>query len=92
MIFLSQKIQLLTIKIDYIKSILTGATFLINYLSPNTSYFMRAASKNLAGLSDWTTAEIFTTKPKDEPTFPTDKSTMAKASLVGILLSLLISF
>ncbi|KAL5280923.1 hypothetical protein ACFFRR_004748 [Megaselia abdita] len=67
-----------------------GATFLINYLSPNTSYFMRAASKNIAGLSDWTNAENFTTRPKDEPTTPTNPAAIATTSLVAVVLSLLI--
>ncbi|XP_067624373.1 limbic system-associated membrane protein [Eurosta solidaginis] len=38
-----------------------GATFLINNLEANTTYLMRAATKNLAGLSDWTKVEKFQT-------------------------------
>ncbi|XP_054082620.1 fasciclin-2 [Zeugodacus cucurbitae] len=38
-----------------------GATFLINNLEANTTYLMRAATKNLAGLSDYTKVEKFTT-------------------------------
>ncbi|XP_037958301.1 neural cell adhesion molecule 2 [Teleopsis dalmanni] len=38
-----------------------GATYPLNKLEPNTTYYMRAASMNLAGLSDWTKVEKFTT-------------------------------
>ncbi|XP_049311508.1 neural cell adhesion molecule 1 [Bactrocera dorsalis] len=38
-----------------------GATFLINNLEANTTYLMRAATKNLAGLSDYTKVEKFHT-------------------------------
>ncbi|KAL9926453.1 neural cell adhesion molecule 2 [Glossina fuscipes] len=38
-----------------------GATFLISNLEANTSYLVRAASRNLAGYSDWTKVEKFHT-------------------------------
>ncbi|XP_004527295.1 hemicentin-1 isoform X1 [Ceratitis capitata] len=38
-----------------------GATFLINNLEENTTYLMRAATWNVAGISDWTRVEKFTT-------------------------------
>ncbi|KAH8298387.1 hypothetical protein KR018_012635, partial [Drosophila ironensis] len=38
-----------------------GATFLITNLEPNTTYLMRAASRNLAGFSDFTKVEKYTT-------------------------------
>ncbi|XP_055839873.1 limbic system-associated membrane protein isoform X1 [Episyrphus balteatus] len=44
-----------------------GATFLIGNLESNTTYLMRAASKNLAGLSDWTKVEKFTTLSNEPP-------------------------
>lgn len=44
-----------------------GATFLIGNLEHNTTYLMRAASKNLAGLSDWTRVEKFTTLSNEPP-------------------------
>lgn len=39
-------------------------TFLINNLSPNTTYFIRVASRNPAGLSDWMGPKEFTTHAK----------------------------
>uniref|UniRef100_A0A1A9WKQ4 Uncharacterized protein n=1 Tax=Glossina brevipalpis TaxID=37001 RepID=A0A1A9WKQ4_9MUSC len=38
-----------------------GATFLISNLEANTSYLVRAASRNVAGFSDWTKVEKFHT-------------------------------
>ncbi|KAH8403311.1 hypothetical protein KR222_010327, partial [Zaprionus bogoriensis] len=38
-----------------------GQRFIIPHLQGNTTYFMRAASRNLAGLSDWSTVKIFAT-------------------------------
>lgn len=41
---------------------LLGATFLLNNLDANTTYLVRAASRNAAGLSDWTKVEKFRTQ------------------------------
>ncbi|XP_055838579.1 neural cell adhesion molecule 2 [Episyrphus balteatus] len=38
-----------------------GVRFVVNGLNKNTTYYMRAACMNLAGLSDWTKVSIFTT-------------------------------
>lgn len=38
-----------------------GVRFVVNGLEKNTTYYMRAACRNLAGLSDWTKVSIFTT-------------------------------
>ncbi|XP_075149860.1 fasciclin-2 [Haematobia irritans] len=38
-----------------------GRRFVISDLKANTTYLMRAASRNLAGLSDWSTVKIFAT-------------------------------
>lgn len=40
----------------------SGATFLLNNLEANTTYLVRAASRNVAGLSDWTKVEKFRTQ------------------------------
>lgn len=38
-----------------------GRRFVISKLKSNTTYLMRAASRNLAGLSDWSVVKIFAT-------------------------------
>ncbi|EDV57401.2 neural cell adhesion molecule 2 [Drosophila erecta] len=38
-----------------------GKHFIIPHLEANTTYLMRAASRNLAGLSDWSAVKTFTT-------------------------------
>ncbi|KAH8257715.1 hypothetical protein KR038_007887 [Drosophila bunnanda] len=38
-----------------------GATFLLTSLEPDTDYLVRAASRNLAGFSDWTRVEKYRT-------------------------------
>ncbi|XP_034667942.1 neural cell adhesion molecule 2 isoform X1 [Drosophila subobscura] len=38
-----------------------GQRFIISHLEGNTTYLMRAASRNLAGLSDWSGVKIFAT-------------------------------
>ncbi|KMY87561.1 neural cell adhesion molecule 2 [Drosophila simulans] len=38
-----------------------GKHFIIPHLETNTTYLMRAASRNLAGLSDWSPVKVFTT-------------------------------
>ncbi|XP_034473648.1 neural cell adhesion molecule 2 [Drosophila innubila] len=38
-----------------------GHRFIIPHLEGNTTYLMRAASRNLAGLSDWSNVKIFAT-------------------------------
>ncbi|EDW75702.2 uncharacterized protein Dwil_GK15057 [Drosophila willistoni] len=38
-----------------------GQRFIISHLKGNTTYLMRAASRNLAGLSDWSNVKIFAT-------------------------------
>ncbi|XP_017153560.1 neural cell adhesion molecule 2 [Drosophila miranda] len=38
-----------------------GQRFIISHLKGNTTYLMRAASRNLAGLSDWSGVKIFAT-------------------------------
>ncbi|XP_017026049.1 igLON family member 5 [Drosophila kikkawai] len=38
-----------------------GATFLLTNLEPDTDYLVRAASRNLAGFSDWTRVEKYRT-------------------------------
>ncbi|ALC38009.1 CG33543 [Drosophila busckii] len=38
-----------------------GHRFIIPHLKANTTYFIRAASRNLAGLSDWSGVRIFAT-------------------------------
>lgn len=43
----------------------TGITYLINNLASNTSYLLRVASRNPAGLSDWTTPKEITTQTKE---------------------------
>lgn len=43
------------------KSLLFEATFLLSPLSANTTYLVRAASRNVAGFSDWTPVQEFTT-------------------------------
>lgn len=45
-----------------IKFSFLGATFLLNNLEANTTYLVRAASRNVAGLSDWTKVEKFRTQ------------------------------
>ena len=45
-------------------SIADGATYLLSPLSENTTYLVRVASRNVAGLSDWTEVAEFTTLPK----------------------------
>uniref|UniRef100_A0A1I8MMA3 Uncharacterized protein n=1 Tax=Musca domestica TaxID=7370 RepID=A0A1I8MMA3_MUSDO len=40
----------------------SGATFLLNNLEENTTYLVRAASRNVAGFSDWTRVEKLRTK------------------------------
>ncbi|KAG4072544.1 hypothetical protein HA402_004633 [Bradysia odoriphaga] len=42
-----------------------GITYLINNLSANTSYLVRVASRNPAGLSDWTGPKEFHTTPRE---------------------------
>lgn len=42
-------------------SVEDGVTYLLNPLSHNTTYLVRVASRNLAGLSDWTEIQEFTT-------------------------------
>lgn len=39
-------------------------TYLVNNLSPNTTYLVRVASKNAAGLSDWMGPREFRTHAK----------------------------
>lgn len=39
-------------------------TYLINNLSPNTTYWIRVASRNAAGLSDWMGPKEFRTHAK----------------------------
>lgn len=46
------------------KSLLFEATFLLHQLSANTTYLVRAASRNVAGFSDWTDVKEFTTQFK----------------------------
>ncbi|KAH8298219.1 hypothetical protein KR018_011140, partial [Drosophila ironensis] len=38
-----------------------GQRFILPYLEANTTYLMRAASRNLAGLSDWSSVKTFAT-------------------------------
>lgn len=52
-----------------------GATYLINGLEEDTVYMTRVASRNLAGLSEWTDVVEFTTLLK-QPKFLTAKSTI----------------
>lgn len=39
-------------------------TYLVNNLSPNTTYYIRVASRNPAGLSEWMGPKEFTTHAK----------------------------
>lgn len=39
----------------------TGGRFVLDGLGRNTTYLVRAATRNLAGLSDWSTVKIFAT-------------------------------
>lgn len=41
-----------------------GVTFLVNNLSPNTTYYIRVASRNRAGISDWEGPKEFRTHAK----------------------------
>lgn len=45
-------------------AIADGATYLLSPLSENTTYMVRVAARNAAGLSDWTKTEEFTTLSK----------------------------
>ncbi|XP_036328834.1 neural cell adhesion molecule 1-A-like [Rhagoletis pomonella] len=74
-----------------------GATFLINNLEANTTYFMRAATKNLAGFSDWTKIEKFRTISNEPPSSSTRLAHLSGAqllciSLVALLLCKELSF
>lgn len=40
-----------------------GATYLLTQLAQNTRYYVRVASRNRAGLSDFTETELFSTLP-----------------------------
>lgn len=44
--------------------LLLGVTYLISDLSPNTTYLIRVASRNPAGLSDWMGPKEFHTHPR----------------------------
>lgn len=75
----------------------TGATFLINNLEANTTYLMRAATKNLAGLSDYTKVEKFHTlsnEPKSSSTHleHLNATQLLCISLVALLLCKELSF
>ncbi|XP_017467825.1 PREDICTED: igLON family member 5 [Rhagoletis zephyria] len=74
-----------------------GATFLINNLEANTTYFMRAATKNLAGFSDWTKVEKFRTISNEPPSSSTRLAHLSAVqllciSLVALLLCKELSF
>jgi hypothetical protein len=45
-------------------AIADGATYLLSPLSENTTYMVRVAARNAAGVSDWTLTEEFTTLSK----------------------------
>jgi hypothetical protein len=51
---------------SYVKdfAIADGATYLLSPLSENTTYMVRVAARNAAGVSDWTETQEFTTLSK----------------------------
>lgn len=65
---------------------LAGATFLITNLEPDTVYLMRAASRNLAGFSDFTKVEKYKTLSL-EP-----RSASAILHPTALLLGLMLTF
>ncbi|XP_055386241.1 neural cell adhesion molecule 1-like [Condylostylus longicornis] len=74
-----------------------GVTFLINNLEPNTTYLMRAAAKNLAGLSSWTKVEKFTTQSNEPPTnsalkrIPLNLNSLIKTILIISIIAVIFS-
>jgi len=52
---------LILFKILLLFLLLAGYKYIIPHLEKNTTYLMRAASRNLAGLSDWSAVKVFTT-------------------------------
>lgn len=66
----------------------TGITYLINNLAANTTYNVRVAAKNPAGLSDWTGPKSFTTGPKSP--LGHAPSYAHRTCLINVTLSLMI--
>ena len=66
-----------------------GATYLLSPLSHNTTYLVRVASRNLAGLSDWTETQEFTTL-SNQP-HKTSRSTKLKSTILFIFITFLLN-
>ncbi|XP_001357073.3 limbic system-associated membrane protein [Drosophila pseudoobscura] len=65
-----------------------GATFLITNLEPDTYYLMRAASRNLAGFSDFTKVEKYKTlslEPRVSSAHPLPQSTSLCFGLMALM-------
>lgn len=70
-------------------SVEDGVTYLLNPLSHNTTYLVRVASRNLAGLSDWTETQVFTTL-SNQP-HKTSRSSKLKSTILFIFITLLLN-
>lgn len=60
-------------------SVEDGVTYLLTPLSADTTYLVRVASRNLAGLSDWSEIKEFTTLLK-QPYVTSQSMTASRAS------------
>lgn len=65
-------------------------TYLISDLSPNTTYLIRVASQNPAGLSDWMGPQEFRTHPG--PIESTSAATLIPNSITMYFIHLLIVY
>lgn len=63
----------------------TGITYLISNLASNTTYMVRVAARNPAGLSDWTGPEEFKTHPKEPLGLPSSASFHGVQTIIVIL-------
>ncbi|CAO1325840.1 unnamed protein product, partial [Diamesa serratosioi] len=70
-------------------SVEDGVTYLLNPLSHNTTYLVRVASRNLAGLSDWTETQEFTTL-SNQP-HKTSRSSKLKSTILFLFITFLLN-
>jgi hypothetical protein len=61
-------------------AIADGVTYLLSPLSENTTYMVRVAARNTAGISDWTETQEFTTLSKQP--YVTSVSTRFPSSFI----------
>lgn len=62
-----------------------GVTFLVNELSQNTTYLVRVAAKNVAGLSEWMGPKEFQTHAKTFTAMEDASSTIVPLSLFSLM-------